>query len=79
MEKFVKKLEQCDRKLVTIIDPHLRINFDKKQIVKDEILATEPKVVLENKITEAEQINEEDNYHISELLLKEGKIIINSE
>lgn len=73
MEKFVKKLEQSNRKLVTIIDPHLRVNKDKKQIVQDEIKATEPKLELENKIIETnEQLENEDIYHISERLLKEG-------
>ena len=72
MEKFVKQLELSNRKLVTIIDPHLRINFGKKQIVQDVIKATEPKVDIENMIIEVEKKNEEDIYHISELLLKEG-------
>jgi hypothetical protein len=75
MEKFVKNLEQCNRKLVIIIDPHLRINSGKKQIVEDEINSTEPKMELKDKIHETEQKEEEDNYHISEQLFKEGIII----
>jgi len=74
MEKFVKNLEQCNRKLVTIIDPHLGINSGKKKIVEDEIKLTEPKIELEYKIHETEQKEEDDNYHITEQLLKEGII-----
>jgi len=73
MEEFAKKLEECNRKLVTIIDPHLRINFEKKEKDVDIIIKEKSNLFVEFKNAEVNDFNE-DNYHISEKLLNESKI-----